>query len=32
MGVTVGVAGLLCYLGRILVVRWHGIKAPVAAV
>jgi DHA1 family bicyclomycin/chloramphenicol resistance-like MFS transporter len=32
MGVTVGVAGLLCYLGRILVVRWHGAKAPVAAV
>ena len=31
MGATVGVAGLLCYLGRILVVRWHGTKAPVAA-
>ncbi len=32
MGVVVGVAGSLCYVGRILVVRWHGTKAPVAVV
>jgi MFS transporter, DHA1 family, multidrug resistance protein len=32
MGIVVGVAGVLCYVGRILVVRWHGTKAPVAAV
>jgi MFS transporter, DHA1 family, multidrug resistance protein len=32
MGIVVGVAGVLCYVGRILVVRWHGAKAPVAAV
>jgi MFS transporter, DHA1 family, multidrug resistance protein len=31
MGIVVGVAGALCYVGRILVVRWHGIKVPVAA-
>jgi MFS transporter, DHA1 family, multidrug resistance protein len=31
MGVVVGVAGVLCYVGRILVVRWHARKAPVAA-
>jgi DHA1 family bicyclomycin/chloramphenicol resistance-like MFS transporter len=24
MGVTIGVAGVLCYCGRVLVVRWHG--------
>nr|WP_238558524.1 hypothetical protein [Paraburkholderia phenoliruptrix] len=30
MGIVVGVAGSLCYVGRILVVRWHGTKAPVA--
>jgi MFS transporter, DHA1 family, multidrug resistance protein len=32
MGIVVGVAGTLCYVGRILVVRWHGTKAPVAVV
>jgi MFS transporter, DHA1 family, multidrug resistance protein len=31
MGVVVGVAGVLCYAGRILVVKWHGMKVPVAA-
>jgi DHA1 family bicyclomycin/chloramphenicol resistance-like MFS transporter len=31
MGVVVGVAGVLCYVGRILVMRWHGTKVPVAA-
>jgi DHA1 family bicyclomycin/chloramphenicol resistance-like MFS transporter len=24
MGVTIAVCGLLCYVGRVLVVRWHG--------
>jgi DHA1 family bicyclomycin/chloramphenicol resistance-like MFS transporter len=23
MGVTIAVCGLLCYLGRVLIVRWH---------
>jgi DHA1 family bicyclomycin/chloramphenicol resistance-like MFS transporter len=32
MGIVVGVAGTLCYVGRMLVVRWHGTKAPIAAV
>lgn len=32
MGIVVGVAGSLCYVGRVLVVRWHGTKAPVAVV
>ncbi len=32
MGIVVGVAGTLWYAGRILVVRWHGTKAPVAVV
>jgi DHA1 family bicyclomycin/chloramphenicol resistance-like MFS transporter len=32
MGIVVGVAGSLCYVGRILVVRWHGKKAPAAVV
>jgi len=31
MGVVVGVAGILCYVGRMLVIRWHRPKAPVAA-
>jgi MFS transporter, DHA1 family, multidrug resistance protein len=31
MGIVVGVAGSLCYVGRILVVRWHGTKVPVVA-
>jgi MFS transporter, DHA1 family, multidrug resistance protein len=29
MGVTIAVCGLLCYLGRVLIVRWHA--RPVAA-
>jgi DHA1 family bicyclomycin/chloramphenicol resistance-like MFS transporter len=28
MGVTIGVAGLLCYGGRLLVLRWHGRAVP----
>jgi MFS transporter, DHA1 family, multidrug resistance protein len=28
MGATVGVAGVLCYLGRILIMRWHGAAVP----
>jgi DHA1 family bicyclomycin/chloramphenicol resistance-like MFS transporter len=28
MGVTIGVAGVLCYCGRLLVVRWHGRAVP----
>ncbi|WP_345811417.1 Bcr/CflA family multidrug efflux MFS transporter [Paraburkholderia sp. PREW-6R] len=32
MGIVVGAAGLLCYVGRMLVIRWHGSKVPVAAV
>jgi DHA1 family bicyclomycin/chloramphenicol resistance-like MFS transporter len=31
MGIVVGVAGVLCYVGRILVVKWHGTRVPVAA-
>ncbi|MGF6608537.1 DHA1 family bicyclomycin/chloramphenicol resistance-like MFS transporter [Paraburkholderia sp. WSM4175] len=32
MGIVVGVAGCLCFVGRMLVMRWHGTKSPVAAV
>ncbi|MGF6599333.1 DHA1 family bicyclomycin/chloramphenicol resistance-like MFS transporter [Paraburkholderia sp. GAS448] len=28
MGATIGVAGLLCYVGRCLVIRWHGRPLP----
>jgi DHA1 family bicyclomycin/chloramphenicol resistance-like MFS transporter len=28
MGATIGVAGLLCYAGRLLVMRWHGRPLP----
>jgi DHA1 family bicyclomycin/chloramphenicol resistance-like MFS transporter len=31
MGVTIAVCGLLCYAGRVLIVRWHQRPAPQAA-
>ena len=27
MGVTIGVTGVLCFVGRMLVLRWHGRPA-----
>jgi DHA1 family bicyclomycin/chloramphenicol resistance-like MFS transporter len=31
MGVVIAVCGLLCYVGRVLVVRWHARPAPQSA-
>jgi DHA1 family bicyclomycin/chloramphenicol resistance-like MFS transporter len=31
MGIVIFVAGCLCFVGRALVMRWHGTKTPVAA-
>ncbi|WP_233802867.1 Bcr/CflA family multidrug efflux MFS transporter [Paraburkholderia sp. HP33-1] len=31
MGIVVGAAGCLCFVGRKLVMRWHATKSPVAA-
>ncbi|TDV06948.1 Bcr/CflA family multidrug efflux MFS transporter [Paraburkholderia caballeronis] len=28
MGWTIGICGVLCYVGRMMVVRWHGRPAP----
>jgi len=28
MGVTIGVAGMLCYAGRMMVIRWRGNDIP----
>jgi DHA1 family bicyclomycin/chloramphenicol resistance-like MFS transporter len=32
MGVTVGVTGVLCYVGRMLVIRWRAAKVPAMVV
>ncbi|MDR9259221.1 hypothetical protein FEP25_00011 [Burkholderia multivorans] len=31
MGVTIGVTGVLCFVGRYLVLRWHGRPVKAAA-